>query len=63
MNTAILTFALLVAPVALLVGVGAGAWLTYRLLRGQSPIPTFQRAQVVQDKPAAPTRQYPKIQA
>jgi hypothetical protein len=37
--TVIVVTALLAAPCGVLVGVAAGAWGAFRLLRGQSPIP------------------------
>jgi len=53
-TNAVLVLVLLVAPVSALVGVAIGAFLTFRVMRGQSPLPTLPRTVKFIDDKAAP---------
>lgn len=61
-QTVLLLIAYLAAPVCLLAGVGAGAFMTWRMTRGQSPLPSLfakksrivEQARPDKDKDAKP---------
>lgn len=41
MSTAVLIVVLLVTPASVLMGVGAGAFITWRVMRGLKPLPSL----------------------
>lgn len=51
MTTGVLILVLLVAPVSGFVGIAIGAFITFRVMRGQSPLPSIpHRVKVIADE-------------
>jgi hypothetical protein len=60
-QTILLIIAFLAAPVCLLAGVGAGACIVWRVMKGQSPLPTlFKNQSKIVPAPKPPESDRPR---